>query len=127
MNAVKINRLQLLDIVRENLIKHISDYNEAVDDYKALAIKIAKENTKIARDNLKLVEAATMDKLVAFKAMPAKPTSYETEYKRAIRMIDLSVEDVIEVEEDVFNQLVLDEWSWKRAFTTSNAMYKSGL
>jgi len=40
-------------------------------------------------------------------------------------MLELSVEDIIEVEEEIFNQLVLDEWQWKHQFSTSNAMYKS--
>jgi hypothetical protein len=39
--------------------------------------------------------------------------------------LELSVEDTIEVEEDVFNQLVLDEWAWKNAFVASGALYKS--
>ena len=41
-------------------------------------------------------------------------------------MLELSVEDIIEVEEDVFNQLVLDEWQWKRSFTASAMSYKTG-
>ena len=53
------------------------------------------------------------------------PQSYEAEYTRAMRMLELSVDDTIEVEQDVFNQLVLDEWHWKMSFTASNTMYKS--
>jgi hypothetical protein len=40
-------------------------------------------------------------------------------------MLELSVEDTIELEEDVFNQLVLDEWTWKNAFVASNSLYKT--
>ena len=46
-------------------------------------------------------------------------------YTRAIRMLELSVEDVIEIEEHIFNQLVLDEWGWKQQFTAMSALYKS--
>ena len=38
-----------------------------------------------------------------------------------------AVEDVIEVEDDVFNQLVLDEWQWKTSFSISASSYKSFL
>ena len=54
MRSVKINRDELLKIVRENKITHMSDYIEAVKDYKALVIKIA-------NDNLKLAETGELD------------------------------------------------------------------
>ncbi len=117
MRSVKMNKAELLEIVRQNKTKHITDYEEAVVDYKALAVKISK-------DNVKLANTGDLDKIKEIKAMPMPPTSYENDYQRAVRMLELSVEDVIELEDDVFNQLVLDEWSWKRHFTTSNATYK---
>lgn len=127
MHAVKINRLQLMGIVQENMTKHVAEYLEAVEDYKVLCTKIANENIKLAKSNLKKIEAGELDKVESFKGLPQKPTSYEADYKRAARMLELSVEDTIEVEEDVFNQLVLDEWAWKRAFMLSNSTYKAGI
>ena len=120
MNAIKMKRLELLDIVRANKDKHVTDYNESVTDYKALTIKVA-------QFNLKLSKTGDLEQFKRFKSMPSAPNSYEDSYKRAIRMLELSVEDVIEVEEDVFNQLVLDEWQWKRGFITTSATYKAGL
>ena len=40
-------------------------------------------------------------------------------------MLELSVEDTIELEDDIFNQLVLDEWTWKHQFVASASLYKS--
>jgi hypothetical protein len=119
MNAIKMKRLELLDIVRANKEKHIADFTESVADYKKLVLQI---NT----DNLKAAKTGDLEKFKKIKAMPPVPVSYEDSYKRAIRMLELSVEDVIEVEEDVFNQLVLDEWNWKRSFLANSTMYKSG-
>lgn len=118
MNAIKMKRLELLDIVRANKEKHITEYAEAVIDYKQLVVKVAETNSTIAK-------ADTVVK--NFKSWPTTPASYEDSYKRAIRMLELSIEDVIEVEEDVFNQLVLDEWGWKHQFTASTVSYKTGL
>jgi len=118
MNAVKINRLELLKIVRENKDKHIVDFAESVEDYKKAALKIAESN-------LALVQTGDVDKIAKIQMQPGKPVSYETNYNRAIRMLELSVEEVIEVEEDVFNQLVLDEWAWKNSFVASASLYKS--
>jgi hypothetical protein len=119
MNAIKMNRVELLAIVRENKIKHVAEAVEAVEDYKKLVLQIATANAKLAK-------TSDLEQFKKMKAVPNAPVSYEDSYKRAIRMLELSVEDVIEVEEDVFNQLVLDEWSWKRQFTVANTMYKTG-
>jgi len=119
MNAIKMNRLELLAIVQANKITHVAEFIEAVEDYKKLVLQIAQGNAKLAK-------TADLEQFKKIKAQPAPPASYENDYKRAIRMLELSVEDVIEVEEDVFNQLVLDEWHWKRAFTMSNSTYKVG-
>jgi len=118
MRSVKIDKKELLGIVRENMTKHVTEYDEAVLDYKKAVVKIAQENFEIAtRGDLKEMKGA--------KAWPIIPVSYEDSYKRAIRMLELSVDKVIELEDDVFGQLVLDEWDWKEQFSLSNATYKS--
>ena len=118
MNSVKIDRDQLKTIVLENKQKHIAEYTEAVNDYKTAVLKIAK-------DNLKLAQTTDMDKFEQIKSVPTPPQSYENDYNRAIRMLELSVETVIELEDEIFNQLVLDEWNWKFNFSLSNTTYKN--
>ena len=119
MNAIKMNRLELLNIVIANKAKHIAEFLESIEDYKKLVLQITTGNAKLGK-------TADLEQFKKIKAIPAAPTSYEQSYKRAERMLELSVEDVIEVEEDVFNQLVLDEWDWKRSFTASTMAYKVG-
>lgn len=118
MNSIKMNRLQLLVIVKDNLEKHLKDYTESVEDYKAGVLKLTTAN-------LKLAKTGDTEKFSQIKAIPQAPRSYEKEYNRAIRMLELSVEEVIDIEEDIFNQLVLDEWSWKHQFVASASLYKS--
>jgi len=117
MNSVKMNRLNLLGIVKENKEKHIKEYAESVEDYKVAVLKITQVNAKMAK-------TADLEQF-KFKTIPSKPTSYEDNYTRAIRMLELSVEEIIDVEEHIFNQLVLDEWGWKQQFTAMAATYKS--
>lgn len=118
MRSVKINKTELLDIVRKNKEKHAADYAESVEDYKAAALKVT-------QTNLKLAKSGDVEQIAKIKGMPQKPVSYDDAYNRAIRMLELSVEDVIEVEEDIFNQLVLDEWDWKHQFVASASLYKT--
>ena len=113
-----MNREEWLGIVRTNKDKHVAEFVEAVADYKQAVLKIA-------QDNLKVAKSGDLAKFKKMEDFPNEPQSYENSYKRAIRMLELSVEDTIEVEEDVFNQLVLDEWNWKSMFSASNTMIKS--
>lgn len=118
MRSVKVNREELLKILLDNKKKHVKDYEESVKDYKKAALKVAKEHVELAK-------TGDLDQIAKIRAMPQRPQSYEDSYNRAIRMMELSVESIIEVEEDVFNQLVLDEWHWKNAFVASASLYKS--
>ena len=118
MRDVKIDKAELLNIVRANKEKHIKEFNESVEDYKAAALKVAE-------DNLALAQSGEVDKIAKIKGMPQKPVSYEDSYTRAIRMLELSVDSIIEIEEHIFNQLVLDEWTWKQNFVASGALYKT--
>lgn len=118
MRSVKLNRVELLNIVHDNKLKHVNQFEESVAYFKAAVVKLTTENSKLAK-------SGDLDKIAKIKPIPTKPVSYEDNYNRAIRMLELSVEDTIELEEDVFNQLVLDEWHWKNQFAAISAMYKS--
>lgn len=118
MHSVKVNRVQLLNIVKENQEKHAASYDEALVDYRNAVLKIAKENLKIAK-------TGEISKFSKIRPTPTAPVSYVSQYEKAIRMLELSVEAEIEVTEDVFNQLVLDEWHWKQNFVTTASFYKS--
>ncbi len=71
------------------------------------------------------ITASDLEKIEKIRSLPPKPVSYADEYTRAIRMLELSVEDIIEIQDSVFDQLVLDEWHWKTSFVASTALYKS--
>jgi wobble nucleotide-excising tRNase len=118
MRSVVVSKPELLDIVRKNKIKHVKEFEEAVKDYKKAAVKVAKEHVELAK-------TGDLEQIAKIRAMPQRPASYEKDYDRAIRMLELSVEDTIDLESDVFNQLVLDEWHWKNAFVASNSLYKT--
>jgi len=118
MHSVKMNRKELLNIVIDNRMKHVEEYKESIDGYKLAAVKIAAHNLKVAK-------SGDLEKFKTLSHMPKKPTSYEDNYVKAIRMLELSVEEVIEIDEHIFNQLVLDEWVWKHDFVATASMYKS--
>jgi|LakMenE01Jun11ns_1017448.scaffolds.fasta_scaffold9737960_1 hypothetical protein len=118
MKTVKIKREELLAVVRENKEKHIVEFNESVEDFKKAVVVITK-------NNLKLVNTGDLNNIAKVKNLPSVPSSYEQSYTRAIRMLELSIDDVIELDDTTFNQLVLDEWNWKSNFQLSGSLYKS--
>jgi hypothetical protein len=118
MKNVKLDRTKLLEIVKENMLKHIREYNESVEDYKKIVLRLSEAN-------LELAKTGNLDQFKKIERLPTFPVSYEQSYRRAIKMLELSIDTIIEVEEDVFNQLVLDEWTWKNSFVTNSTLYKS--
>lgn len=125
MKTVKVGRDELLTTVRLNFEKHKADYNEAVDDYKVLVVKLAKDNAKIAKVNVKMANAFRIKDIKHFSNVPSAPVHYSKEYERAIKMLEMSVESEIDLEEEIFNQLVMDEWSWKHHFVGANMSTKA--
>jgi hypothetical protein len=52
-----------------------------------------------------------------------KPESYEADYNRALRMLELDIADTVEMDEGTFRNLVEDEWGWSRNFGATTAHY----
>lgn len=118
MNEVNINKNKLLSILMENKLTHIANYKEAEQDYiDAVLI--------ICTNNLKLAEYGIIKKFGDIKPIPTKPVSYETDYNKAIRMLELSIDNNIALSKYEFSQLVLDEWEWKHDFKMSSMNYKT--
>lgn len=120
MKNVRMKREELLAIIKENQAKHIAAFTESVEDFKKLVLSTAIANLELAKTN-NLVEFEKIEN------NPNPPVSYESDYNRSIRMLELSVDDIIEIDEALFKQLVLDEWYWKNTFLLSNSTYKMGI
>lgn len=118
MENVKVDKKELLEIVLKNRETHITQFEESLSDYKAAVIKVT-------TDNVKLAKSGDLEKIKQIKHIPSEPESYEQSYTRAIRMLELSVDAVITLDEYTFNNLVLDEWDWKKRFALSGSTYKS--
>lgn len=118
MDSVRVNKSLLLETVEENRQKHIAEYNEAMIGWREQATQVNKENADFlafGRDPTNIAKK--------LKLLPTAPISHEIDYDRAIVMLQFSVDDVIELEQRIFNQLVLDEWDWQRTFKTTTSTY----
>lgn len=118
MDTVKVKKSELLNILYENRKKHKTEYKEAIRSYRVKAADL------LTRELQKITAGKKFE--TSFDLY--KPTSHEKDYDLIIKMIEMSVDDIIELRNGEFNQLVNDEWNWRTSFDhsrTSNSGYYS--
>lgn len=115
MQVVRIRAEELQAVIRENRSKHIKEADEAQVDYRIALVSKLEE----------LLASAKAGDIVAHVISLPVPQDHRREYDRVLRMLELSADEVVELQQQEFVQYVLDEWSWKQAFAITNSTYKS--
>lgn len=115
MNEIKVKKSELLDVLKTNREAHRKIFLEAADGYRTAAI---------AELDAMLAEAKAGKKIRRSVAL-VEPQDQTSDYDRVIRMLEMSQDDIIELEEHDFMQYVLDDWQWKRQFLHSNSVYSA--
>lgn len=113
MESVRINKANLLEVIKENRTKHRSIVEEAMAKYRAAAIAELDAMLDDARAGRKIRRSLTL----------IEPVDQTRDYDRIIRMLEMSEDSVIELHEEQFKCYVEDDWSWKRQFLASNRTY----
>ncbi|MEN6293116.1 MAG: hypothetical protein ABFD07_14025 [Methanobacterium sp.] len=109
MENIRVSKQELLKVVTENREKHKTEYLEAIKAYRVKAADLL---------NQELQKIVSGDKFqVRFDLI--KPESHEKEYDLAIKMLEMSVDETIEISQQEFNELVNDEWNWKYSFNNA--------
>jgi hypothetical protein len=133
VQQVRVNKAALLEKVKANLDQHKKDYEQACKDYAdearaVLAEKLAAiqaEFKKVAeaveKGGLKPAKVALSMDLISVRL--TVPESHEKDYLKAVAMLEMSTQDEVELEQDDFSRLVMDEWGWKEAFRETVAFY----
>ena len=113
MHTVKVKRSELLATLKENRAKHRELFLAAQQGYRQDVITELDKMLKDAREgkNIRTV-----------LSLPA-PQDHTTDYDRAIRMLEMSVDDTVDIMAHEFDQYVMDNWQWKAQFLTTNEGY----
>jgi hypothetical protein len=125
MQQVKVKRQELLERVRANRWKHIAEYKEACKDYKVDALKAVDMAVSKLRKKVEGLEDGELLKLAGVSFNLPYPQSHERSYNRAIQMLEMGVEDIVELSASQFAQLVQDDWDWQREFQVSRMSYSA--
>lgn len=106
MESVRVNKDELLSVLKENRRKHKAEYKEAIRAFRVKAVDTFNRELQKAIAGKKFENSVHL----------SKPESHEKDYDLAIKMVEMSVDKVLKLEQSEFNQLVNDEWSWKSSF-----------
>ena len=115
MERVKVKKSELLEILQANRKKHKEEYKETIRAFRMKAADLFNKEYQKAISGKKFESSVFL----------SKPESHEKDYDLSIKMIQMSVDDIIELSTGEFNQLVNDEWSWRSSFSTARS-YSAG-
>jgi chromatin segregation and condensation protein Rec8/ScpA/Scc1 (kleisin family) len=115
MQNVKVNKKDLLAVLKTNREKHLIEFNSASKIFIQDAIEKLTEM---------LTQAKTKNKIIQSLGL-VEPVSYVHSYDTAVKMLEMSIEDVIELSQQEFTQYVEDSWGWKQSFMTTTSFYNN--
>lgn len=117
MNDVKIKRIDLLNVVTTNRDAHRDQFLQAQAGFRE---RVVEELDAMLADAKAGKALRTSVRLVA-------PEDHTADYNRAIAMLEMSIDYVIDINQLDFAQLVRNEWAWFARASHVNTLYASGL
>jgi hypothetical protein len=125
MDVIKVNRLKLLETLKKNREDHASEYDLAVKGYWLQMEEGLAKALKEVRKHGKFVSS---DPWRGIPHLPGGfPENHTRDYDTVITMLEFSVDDVIELDQQRFQQYVMDNWNWTGNVKSLNAHYANTL
>ena len=113
MSEIQVDRKVLLKKIKENRETHRSTFLKAQQGFRKAVINKLEEVLKNARNGVRFETSL---------GLPV-PQDMTKEYDMIISMLELSVDHRMTISQGEFKQYVLDQWSWKGGWETSNSSY----
>lgn len=113
MNAITVDRNDLLIILRKNRDEHRDLFLRAQEGFREEFIKILESRLEDARKNKRVDMHIALD----------VPIDQTKEYDRAIKMLEMTLKETIDLSENDFKNYVMNDWSWMPQVTISNTKY----
>ncbi len=118
MKTVKVNVAELLIIILKNQQEHNDEYAEMMKEY---AETVKDKSAELLKFNL----AAKNNFKKSFNA--PEPKNNSKDYERIISMLQMTVDTVIELDTQEYEQYVMNNWHWTREFSASKTVYGIGV
>lgn len=114
---ITVARTELLAALKSNREKHVAEYKEAESAFREAAIAKLKES-------MAAIEVHGEDPRKHMMLNLDIPQSHQRDYDIAIRMLEMSRDETIIIDETKYLQYVEDDWGWKASFTATTMSYK---
>lgn len=113
MRPVRVNKRAVVLALMENRKTHRQIFEEALEGYKKEVIEQLEKH---------LGEVKSGKPKRTYISIPF-PEDHTGDYDDAIEMLEMSVDDVIELDAETFKAFYKDDWGWKNQFLMSNSGY----
>ena len=113
MQKVNVKKTELLETLRVNCDHHREEFLVALECYRLEAIEVLEEAIDDAKKGKRIMTATHL----------TEPMDMTREYKKVIKMLEMSVDEEIELTNTEFQNYVCDDWSWSGAASLSNSAY----
>lgn len=149
---VKVEREKVLEIVKENKLKHDDILNDAVEGYWIKAEESVKENEKKElesinkrhlkrlkelrkerKESIRILKSNTKEDLENIKIRNKSkgfhywkekyPENHGDDYIGTIKRLELCTDNVIELNAQEFDSYIRNKWDWKDSFINTNKGY----
>lgn len=108
-----VRKAELLTILRKNRKEHRAIFEEAVDVYTD---RLVKWHRAQARRILRGEQGERMVRL-------PQPEDHTDDYDTMIKMMEMEVGDTVTLDFHLFQNLVMDQWSWSGSFAANSTSY----
>lgn len=113
MRTVTVRKSELIDKLTANRATHRAQFEAALAGW---------HQAVLAELQSAVEDALAGRQYRTFFQLP-QPVDHTEEYDRALAMLEMEVGDTVELTENEFAELVMDNWRWKPDFMTTNASY----
>lgn len=108
-----IKKDKLIEVVSSNRDAHVGIFREAVEGYKKLAVERLEEH-------IERIKSGSLERV--YVTLPA-PENHLGDYDRVLKMLELTEDTSMVLDEQEAAQYVMDDWGWKDQFLSSNSSY----
>jgi hypothetical protein len=112
-----VNRARLIETLRANRDTHHAVYTQAVAVYRQEMVTWHQRQVAAIQDGREVHRHVG-------SSLP-EPEDHTDDYDRAIQMLEWETGDTVELHEEEFMNLVLDEWHWTGRWQASTSSYTS--
>lgn len=115
LNDSKVNKNELLAVLENNLGEHIADVQEALALRQDVMLAYFLDEVNKLQENADYQPKESVN-------FPT-PADNRKDYMKAIKMVEMTQDLVITLNEKQFDRLVMDEWDWKDSLIATSSLY----